>query len=932
LVQFRILGPIQALLDDDEPAALGAPKQRGLLALLLVDRRRVVTAEQLIDGLWGESPPASALQSLQVYVHGLRRALGAERIETAGRGYRVVVGEDELDLDRFERTLERGRAALEAERADDAADELREALAIWRGPALADLPEATRRAAEAERLEELRLTALELRYDAELACGRHDAVVAELEALTAEHPYRERFLEQRLLALYRCGRQAEALKVYRTAREVLAEELGLDPSPALQELERAILRQESSLAAPEAPTRSTQPLPVPATPLVGRRLELAAVSALFRDEGARLVTLTGPGGTGKTRLGLAVADVLEPELRDGAVFVSLAPVSSPELLVPTIAEALDVREGARSLAEGVIEHLRERRLLLVLDNFEQLLAAAPFVGELLAAAPRLWILATSRAPLRLAAEREYPVPPFDTPDAELPFEELVKTDALRLFAARARAVDPGFELDGASAPEVARVCSRLDGLPLAIELAAARAKLLAPAEILERLEREPHLLPSGPRDAPARQRTLAATIHWSYDLLGLDERQAFVRLGVFVGGCTLEAAEGVCDLTLESLGALVDNNLLRRRDGRFLMLETVRRFAVERLEEAGADELRRRHAEWLTEFAETMQERTLAGEDITVWMDRIQPEHDNIRAALAWSLEHEPELTLRLASSLRLFWEVRGNFREGLQWIEEALPYAGDMSAEVRFRALAGSGAIATRLGDLDLAQERKEAALALGREVGDELWIARELSDLGTVWAMREDYQTASEMFEESAALFRKLDVPSRLGMVLSNLGHIAGQRGDYERAIEVTEEALSLESSHKQNAAIASYNLGSYNLHSGHLEQARDWLERTVALTLELGFKEVMAYALAAFARLCLVEGDAARAAYLAGIADRQLADAGLQLQPSEQALFDEAKATLEQQLRDEFAALHDAAAAGPLEDALREGGVLAEASASP
>src|SRR5581483_6641662 len=450
---------------------------------------------------------------------------------------------------------------------------------------------------EAERLEELRLTALELRYDAELACGRHDAVVAELEALTAEHPYRERFLHQRVLALYRCGRQAEALEVYRDARRVLADELGLEPGPALQELERAILRQEPSLEAPAAPTRSTRPLPVPATPLVGRRLELAAVAALFRDEGARLVTLTGTGGTGKTRLALAVAASLEPELRDGALFVSLAPVTDPELLVDTIAEALDVREGTtRSLAEGVTEHLRDRRMLLVLDNFEQLLAAAPFVADLLAAAPRLWILATSRAQLRLAAEREYPVPPFDTPDADVPFEALVKADALRLYAARAQAVEPAFELDPANAAEVARVCSRLDGLPLAIELAAARAKLLAPAEILERLEREPNLLPSGPRDAPARQQTLAATIRWSYDLLGPDERVAFARLGVFVGGCTLEAAEGVCDVTLETLSALVDNNLLRRRNGRFMMLETVRHFAVECLEESGADELRRRHA------------------------------------------------------------------------------------------------------------------------------------------------------------------------------------------------------------------------------------------------------------------------------------------------------------------------------------------------
>jgi predicted ATPase/DNA-binding SARP family transcriptional activator len=924
-VQFRILGPLEAVLDGGT-AALGAPKQRGLLALLLVNRRRVVTAEQLTDGLWGEAPPASALQSLQVYVHGLRRALGGERIETAGRGYRVVVGEDELDLDRFERALERGRAALEAGRADDAADDLREALALWRGPALAGLPEETRRAAEAERLDELRLTALELRYDAELACGRHDAVVAELEPLTTEEPYRERFLQQRMVALYRCGRQADALEVYRAARQVLAEELGLDPSPALQELERAILRQDPALAAPEAPTRTTQPLPVPPTPLLGRRLELAAVGALFRDEGARLVTLTGPGGTGKTRVGLAVAHELEPELRDGAVFVSLAPLSSPELVLPTIAEALEIQEGQ------VLDHLRGRRMLLVLDNFEQLIPAAPFVGDLLAAAPRLWILATSRAPLRLAAEREYPVPPFDPPDAGLPFEALVKTDALRLFAARALAVDPSFELDGTSAPEVARVCTRLDGLPLAIELAAARSKLLAPREILERLEREPQMLPPGPRDAPARQRTLAATIRWSYDLLGPEERVAFSRLGVFSGGCTLEAAEAVCDLTLDSLATLVDNNLLRRREGRFTILETVRHFAVERLEEAGATELRRRHAEWLTELAETMAERTtVGGEDAGVWLDRIQPEHDNIRAALAWSIDEDPELALRLASSLRLFWEVRGHFGEGGRWLEEALQRATDVPPLVRLRAVSASGAIAFRVGEHELARERFTAALELARELEDELWIARALSDVGTVAAVLEEYAEAVVLLEESADLFRKLDVPARLATVLGNLGHIASQRGDYARAIEVTEEALALESSHKANAAISLFNLGSHNLGAGNHERAREWLERAIAHSLGLGFKEVMAYALAACARLCLLEDDAPRAAYLAGIADGLLADAGLQLQPAEQALFDEAKATAERELGDAYAAAHDAAMAAPLEEALREGGVLAEAPAS-
>ncbi|HKC78323.1 MAG TPA: tetratricopeptide repeat protein [Gaiellaceae bacterium] len=651
------------------------------------------------------------------------------------------------------------------------------------------------------------------------------------------------------------------------------------------------------------------------------------MSALFRNEGARLVTLTGPGGTGKTRLSLAVAEALEPELREGAVFVGLAPVSDPDLLVPTIAEALDVREGSRSLADGVVEHLRERRMLLVLDNFEQLLpAAAAFVGELLAAAPRLWVLATSRAPLRLAAEQEYPVPPFDTPDAGLEFEKLVTTDALRLFAARARAVDPGFELDEASAPEIARVCARLDGLPLAIELAAARSKLLAPGELLQRLEREPNLLPPGPRDAPARQRTLAATVHWSYDLLAPGERLTFARLGVFVGGCTLEAAEEVCDVPLDSLATLVDNNLLRRRESRFTMLETVRHFAVERLEEGGSTEVRRRHAEWLARLAETMAEKTFEGEDVKTWLDRIQPEHDNIRAALAWSLEAEPEIALRMASSLRLFWEVRGHFSEGSRWLEAAMPHAAEAPPRLRLTALSSSGAVAFRVGDHQLSHARFSAALELARELDDELWIARLLSDVGTVAAVREEWDTASVMLEESADLFRKLDVPSRLGTVLTNLGHIAGQRGDYARAIEVTEEALSLESSHKQNAAISTYNLGSHNLSAGNLGEAQDWLERAVALALELGFKEVMAYSLAAHARLCLLEGDAVRAALLAGIADRLLEEAGILLQPSEQAVFEEAKETARRELGDAYDDAHNAAMTGTIEEALRRGNVLA------
>ena len=440
-LELRILGPLEAIADG-RPARLGAPKQRTVLAMLLTSRGSVVSRERLVDALWGDEPPASAVQSLQVYVHGLRRALGSERLETAGAGYRAVFEEGELDLDRFERALERGRRSLEQGDAEHAAAEVRHALELWRGPALADLPAEARATAGAERLEELRLAALELRNDAELACGRHQELVAELDALVAEHPFRERFLEQRALALYRSGRQKEALDACREARRTLVDELGLEPSAALRELERAILRQDESLAAPASEPHAKPPLPVAPTPLVGRLLEVAAVTALFRDEGARLVTLTGPGGTGKTRLALAVAEALAPELRDGALFVDLAPVATPELVLPTIAEALGCERATGRSQAAVAEHLRRAAAAARARQ----LRAAPGRGagrRRAARGARRGCSSWRRAARRCASR-----PSTSTrsrrsrcPTRSVPFETLVRHDAVRLFSTRARAVD-----------------------------------------------------------------------------------------------------------------------------------------------------------------------------------------------------------------------------------------------------------------------------------------------------------------------------------------------------------------------------------------------------------------------------------------------------------------------------------------------------------
>ncbi|HEY1359391.1 MAG TPA: BTAD domain-containing putative transcriptional regulator [Thermoleophilaceae bacterium] len=927
-VEFRILGPVEALVGADS-VPLGPPKQRALLAALLLARGAVVSRERLVDGLWGSDPPASAVESLQVYVHKLRRALGSGRIETSGSGYRVPLDDAQLDLARFERELEGGRRTLAAGDAAEAADCLRAALALWRGPALADLPRDAPTAAEAERLEELRLAALELWNDAELACGRHDGLTATLEPLVAEHPYRERFREQQILALYRSGRQQEALEAYRNARRAL-DELGIEPSPRLKELEGAILRQEPGLRQPDQALPQRARLPGPPTALVGRRLEIAAITALLRDEDARLVTLTGAGGTGKTRVALAVAAELEPELRDGALFVDLAPVSDAGLVLSSIGEALGLQPGTRPLEEAVADHLRSKRMLLVLDNLEQLLPAAPAVAELLASAPELLVLATSRAPLRLRAEQEYPVPPLPIPDNRLPFEDLIRGDAVRLFEARARDVNPGFRLDEAAARDVARVCARLDGLPLAIELAAARAKLLSPPEMLERL---PHLLGSGPRDAPARQRTLTATIQWSYDLLTEEERRAFAQFGVFAGGATIEAAERVCEAPLDVFAGLVDHSLLQQdaAGGRLTMLETVRSCALERVAETDADSVRVRHALWLTELAEEAEAAMRTGGDSASWLDRLQAEHDNIRAALGWTLEAgEIDLALRLASALRVFWEVRGHFAEGEQWLDQALARRQGDTA-VRAKALSAAGTAAFRVGDLDRARVRYTEMLELWQEVGDELGIARGLSDLGTVAAGVGDLDLAVEMLEKSAARFRELDEPARLAIVLQNLGHVASERGDYDEAIRVTEEALALEQEvgFKPNEAITRYNLGSFLFKAGRADEAILWLEQCLALTVDLDYKEVSAYALATVVQIRLVEADAPGAAQLSGVADGLLAEAGVALQTHEQEAFERAKEETREALGEAaYEAAHAAGRDAPLREALTEAGLLAPA----
>ena len=518
----------------------------------------------------------------------------------------------------------------------------------------------------------------------------------------------------------------------------------------------------------------------------------------------RLVTLTGPGGTGKTRLALAVAAELERELAGGARFVGLAALTDPELVGPTIARALEVAERPGEPLEHVLaDALRDRELLVVLDNCERVAAAAPLVAALLEEAPGLLVLATSRTPLRLRGEHELPVPPLPVPRREDAADvvALARNASVSLFAERARAVRRDFRLTAASAPAVAEICRSLDGLPLALELAAARCNVLAPEELLARLERRLDVLTGGPRDLPTRQQTLRAAIDWSHDLLDPPARELFAALAVFSGGCTLAAAEAVCGGDLDAVSALVDQSLLRRDDAageepRFRMLETIREYARERLDGLpGAAGLRRRHAEHFLALAE-QAEPHLTGPEAPGWLERLEVEHDNLRAALAWTAEapERHELELRLATALQYFWRLRGHLSEGRRWLEAALARGGEAPVGVRGRALHAAAVFVDRQGDRAQARRLYEEALALFRSAGDDRLVARTLAELGGISILEEDYERAVALYDETIPLFRESGDLRALTVTLSNLASVAGLQGDYERARELGLEALAL------------------------------------------------------------------------------------------------------------------------------------------
>jgi predicted ATPase/DNA-binding SARP family transcriptional activator len=947
----RILGTIEAWADG-KPLVLGGPRQVGLLAVLAVRANRAISSDALIDALWGEER-LGARKRLQMTVMRLRQALApldtddGPALRTVGGGYLLVLAPGELDAEAFQSQLEEGRAALRDGAPALASELLSAALALWRGPPLAEVYYEEFAQTEIRRLEELRLLGLEARAEAELELGHYAAVIAELEGVLVEQPSREGIATQLMLALYRSGRQAEALAVYQRTSEMLAEQLGLEPGPALRSMQRDILKHAPSLVAPSLDRRADdgprgadhlriedRP-PARATALIGREQEVEDLCALLADPDASLVTLTGMGGAGKTALALRVARELGQSFPDGVTVVWLANISEPAQVLLEVARRLGVDLSSQEPPpQTLVRVLRFQRRLLVLDNFEHVLDAGPAVATLVAACGQLKVLVTSRAPLRVSFERVYTVAGLAVPStgAGSSLEMLGQWSATALFLQLVRAADPSFRPTPDAVRPIAELCRYLGGLPLALELAAARARVLAPEQILDRLRTLATPLGPGRRDAPERHRSLQKTIDWSLDLLTADQQKLFAVLGVFVGGFTVDGAQAVCGEAvpdvLDGVATLLDHSLIQRipaRHGpRLGMLEPIREAALRRLR--ADDSLNKsalaRHAEFYADLAESAA-NGLHGDRQLERLDELQDELGNVRAVLAAaSAQPQLDLALRVASAPTRFWAMRDLGSEIHVWMRWALDQPpGD--PVIRTRALVALGSIAATDWAYDEATTTLAGCLAACYELGDPELTARCEANLALCFSEHGDTDSLAEhtlralnlaagigdpwaeayvwaelgIATESpdvayVRLRRALDLYRSLGdrlwssHIKSNLAWYAIIDGDYAYARRLCEEG-AVEGrgiwGASQRVQLESH-LGLADLFEGRRSDARRHLGLALALARSLGWWVAAQEALAGLAAVAAIEGRSEDAATLAGAAhvvtDKGLISTGAQV----------------------------------------------------
>ena len=909
-MRIGLLGALEVHDDAGRDVAISGTKLRSLLAVLALHAGRAVPTDQLVDALWGEDPPPAVRNGLQGLASKLRRALGSPgSVTMRGGAYALELPPEAVDVHRYERLVADARGAATAGDATTALELLSEADALWRGDPLADFTYDDFAALTIGRLSELRLSAVEERLDLELTAGRHLAAIPELEVLVRSHPLRERPRGLLMLALYRAGRQADALQVFQEVRRQLADELGLDPGPELRQLESAILAQDPSLDAPDVPVvavpTASPPkrmvIPEPLTAIVGREHELEELSRCLAEH--RLVTLVGPGGVGKTRLALELGRAASSALDDGGVLVELAAVGDPAGVSTAISTALGLPNPTR-----LAELIGDRELLVVLDNCEHVITtAAAVVEELLIRCPTLRLLATSREGLRVPGEIIWPVPP------------LRAQDATELFESRIRAAGTRVELTEETRQVIAQICERLDGLPLAIELAAARTRAFPVQQLASRLDDRFRLLTGGSRTALPRQQTLRAVVDWSYELLFDDEQRVFERLSVFPGGCDLAAAELVCgaddlpaDEIADLLQALVDKSLvIAATDGdelRFTQLQTLAQYGKEKLAERGeAGPVRDAMAAHFARLCAKSAEAYI-GDEQRSWLRTIDAERDNLRAALEWAMAtDDADTALTIAGGASWPHWLAGTSVEGKRWLDDAFGCAGTALPTSRALALTGRGLLDVQAGARTDVDDDLEEALAIFEQMAtgasrsyDVPGLALVSSFYAEIAAVRGEVAEArrrrqqhielcarqpegpfrravlaysraklavldgdldaGEMhYRKATAEFSTIDRPMMLSMCEAIVADFDEQAGDFPAAAKGLEAAIGTNSTlglRGFNSSLLA-RLGWVHLQLGDHDQARQRYDEALHAARWLGHRPVLMVALAGSAVLLRDEG---------------------------------------------------------------------------